>query len=227
MVQPYLSLKFFLVISILWHVLQFVIFSTLFKVDLTGSQAGAAQTLQISSIVPIKSVEVLNNEPSIRFKNVQPNQVKEAQFLVFQHKDFAVEPKTYETERVKSFYRINRDSSFEKHTKKLVLPNVTELKSQKDAPFTFKGAIQRRKLISAPPLPSYPKWALIAGVELKLILTLQVNAQGRVHIVYVKESSGDGKTDQIAVHYAEKLQFEPSMQRSKGDMLWEFKLKTY
>ncbi len=107
------------------------------------------------------------------------------------------------------------------------LSSVVELASSTRStyPFVFQGEVKKRRVIQAPPLPSYPRWALLAAVELSLKISLEVDPNGRVEGGYIVEGSGDSATDLMVLEYVEKIRFEPSLSRSKGHLEWEFKLE--
>lgn len=105
--------------------------------------------------------------------------------------------------------------------------SVVELASSTRStyPFVFQGEVKKRRVVQAPPLPSYPRWALLAAVELSLKISLEVDPNGRVEGGYIVEGSGDSATDLMVLEYVEKIRFDPSLSRSKGHLEWEFRLE--
>ena len=100
-----------------------------------------------------------------------------------------------------------------------------EINTHGSLPFNFRGELKSRKVISAPPLPKYPDWALSAAVELFVKVSLMVDPNGQPNRVFIDQSSGDSQTDLAVLHYVEKMRFEASLSPSSGVMEWAFLLQ--
>lgn len=103
-------------------------------------------------------------------------------------------------------------------------PTQGEIVNQVKAPYSLKGELSKRSILHSPPLPAYPEWAQLAAVELKLTVSLSIDEKGAPYEVFISKSSSDSQTDLKVLRYTEKLRFEPSLSKSKGEIDWFFKL---
>lgn len=227
-----MRLSLCVLLSLLWHGLQWLLFNTVFEVqnpslDGEGNRAlSVALEPLVGSFVPgpyglekisdIEKTEELDGieDPSRPFVSDSPVPVR----------NFAQRRLPRESQRHGFSSGV---AHFDSTPSDLAEPSVIDLTSSTRAihPYVFQGEVKKRRVVQAPPLPDYPDWALLAAVELSLKVSLEVDPNGRVEGGYIVEGSGDSATDLMVLEYVEKIRFEPSLSRSRGFLEWEFRLE--
>lgn len=219
-----LSLKVFLVWSLLWHAAQLVLFTTVFEIAPPGDGPGVIQN-QVVQIENIQHQNLPFIKPTMLDAATAVNQFQEPAFKRLSYAEPILIAKSGSpkvSKRVKPGYVARREERrLNIPLLKLIEPEV----KSKVVPFSFSQVLKKRKLKYAPPLPPYPESLRRRSVSAKLTLNLMVSESGRVYSVSIKSSSGDFRADLIAKNYAKELRFEASSQTHQGDMHWEFKLE--
>jgi outer membrane biosynthesis protein TonB len=206
-----------LILSLLWHGLLILLFNSLFEIESTPK---AIET------VGILEVSIENDKPSI----IEVSQKKKISKLEPEVKtsDKAIKLKANNT-RLPKIKKIKSRNYDDKRIKKSVIksgkPKDKSEVAHTEHPFSIVGELKKRKILSSPELPKYPKWALEADVELKCKIALIVEKSGTVKRAWVLEPSGDSHTDNDIITFIENLEFEEKPYLSKDEINWEFKLK--
>lgn len=216
----------FVLVSILWHGLQLLLFTFVFKVEnpkVVDTDHGRRLVAQV--MVPMKNA-VDSNLGVSRSLDVPPTAEApefESSFVTMESLSTLV-PKVMDASRLKP---VSREAPFTKQIQASVpatTPAKVSLASDKKVPYGLSGELKARRVVSRSPLPRYPEWALVAAVELDLEVGLSVDESGIPHQVFIKDGCGDSQTDLLVLQYVEQMRFEPSLGVSRGTILWAFRL---
>lgn len=211
------NLSFFIALSILWHGLLLLLFSTVFKISqpVIGDRQS---TLPLTATIASLQTEVF---PLSREK---PEEAAEERSDVLEEMTQEALVQPLSKPRLLQRKRVRPDKSVKKVFEN-DMPVELSRESSSLLPFHFGEQLQKRRVIYKPTLPAYPESARNIGLNLNLKLVLLVDRDGKVLAIDVKKSSGDSKTDDVARRYASELVFEASTEQSRGIMVWEFRLE--
>jgi hypothetical protein len=219
-----LFLGFFFV-SLLWHGFQFLLFTFIFKVEnprLYEKDSGRRLVAQV--MVPTSS-SVDSNYGLRQSLEPAPKKVaNENQRFVAVESPSAFLPKPLDGSRLKPTSKEKLRPISNWPMTQALAPAKVSLTTQIAVPYGMSGELKVRRVLNRPPLPSYPEWALVAAVELDLIVGLSVDESGMPHQVFIQEGCGDSQTDLLVLQYVENMRFEPSLGVSRGTIEWAFRL---
>ncbi|MBI3990571.1 MAG: energy transducer TonB, partial [Candidatus Omnitrophica bacterium] len=103
---------------------------------------------------------------------------------------------------------------------------MEEMKGVKAPELEIEGPAKERVVLYKPPLPPYPKWAEMAGLDFDLVLKFMVNQKGEVKLVETLISSGYPQVDTLGLRYLKNWRFNPlSSEDDKAGQWGKIKIK--
>lgn len=230
-IRPFSLFRFFL-LSLLWHLSGFAFFFLVFRLapapGLFSSQSVQETQITFHSLPPDRAGVFLPPEDAPASRRGEPDNDPAPPPVRF-HSNEEIAPRLSMFISPKPLNRvlpasrsfvIDRDRPAMAPTR--FRPETGKTKSR---PFRFSPNIQARRLLFMPDLPEYPAWAEEMGLEIRVVVELQVEPSGEVTKVAVLQSSGSLDTDHQIESFVRKLRFDSSPNSSSGRMTWDFFLE--
>jgi TonB family protein len=209
----------------LWHGFQFLLFTFVFKVENPRVYKEDGGRRLIAQVMVPASSPVESNWGMSRSLEPLPNPELATQGDEIGVKPPSVlQPRLVESSRLRPTLEEKRLPARSSSLAPVIKPSKVSLQNEESVPYGLSDELKARRVTHHPVLPSYPEWALVAAVELDLVVGLSVDESGVPHQVFIQEGCGDSQTDLSVLQYVEKMRFEPSLGVSRGTIEWAFRL---
>lgn len=207
-----------ILISLLWHIMLIIFFSSVIYVTLEDNSSGASPSIiyiqERTGISHPENIHISGNIVPMRERDSnyflrldkyrEPDSVKIADMVSFDN--------IVEKEDVNHILKLNTESKkrnvLSQNLEHTFIYKPQDIKSVGNTKVRVTGKIKNREIVFTPTLPGYPTWAEKMGIEFDVKVKVGIDYSGNVKRAVIIESSGDPDVDTLVEDFVKGIIFE-------------------